>query len=763
VAHRKTFGVVQRLPVAHRKTFDGAERLPLRRPQGATIPRLFPPVVSLYAFATFLGAALLFLVEPMAAKSLLPVFGGSAGVWVASLVFFQSVLVAGYAYAHLLARRLSLRKTAILHGVVVLVATLLLPWRGHEGFALAGLARLPPTAQVLGALVGSVGAPFFVLAATGPLLQRWFAAPPLGRDPYPLYAVSNASSLAGLLAYPSLFERYLPLAGIPDAEHGLTQHGVWSGAFVVFAAVVLACAANTARAAPAPSDGVVSAVPSERLAPSLATWRARLTWCALGAVPASAMLGTTQALSTDVASVPLLWVLPLAVYLVSFVVAFSGRSGAPTRASSWAAPALVLGVAASQSMAVRTDPRVALPLYLAALFAVGVLCHGRLAARRPPAGDLTGFYLWIAVGGALGTVLAGIVAPLVFRSVVEYPLALVLSCLAVPSAARGAETRAFALARRALPAVLAAAAAALFVVAEARSPMAGYTILSERTFFGVLRVRDAPGLKFRATAGPHAGEETSLPMHGLYHGTTLHGTQVLRPGRPPTPTTYYHPSGPIGRAFDALRADPLRPPLREVGIIGLGVGSLAAYARPGERFTFFEIDPAVVRIARDPALFSFLQECKGTVDVIVRDGRVALQSEPDGKFDLLVVDAFSSDAIPVHLLTREALALDLSKVASEGLVAFHLTSNFFALAPVVAEAAASLGADGLYWDDEEVSVAQLVTAKQPSRWALVARDSAALSSIAGRSAWVPLATQRRAEGERRLWTDRYSSPLSALR
>jgi hypothetical protein len=478
------------------------------------------------------------------------------------------------------------------------------------------------------------------------------------------------------------------------------------------------------------------------------------------------MLGTTQALATDVASFPLLWVLPLATYLVTFVVAFAGRTRALTRVSSWAAPGLVMCVAASQSfesMSVRADPRIALPLYLATLFAVGVLCHGRLAEQRPPAADLTGFYLWIAVGGAFGALLSGIVAPLVFPSIVEYPLALVLACLAMPSGTpRKGDARATRVVRRGLPLALAAAAAALFVAGAVRSPLAGHTLLSVRTFFGVLRVRDAPGPKFLATAGPHAGEEMSLPMHGLYNGTTLHGTQVMRPGKPPAPTTYYHPSGPIGRAFEALRADPQRPPLRRVGIVGLGVGSLAAYAKPGERFTFFEIDPAVVRIAEDSALFSFLHDCTGTVDVVVGDGRIALQAEPDGEFDLLVIDAFSSDAVPIHLLTREALALDLRKTSSGGLVAFHLSSNFFALAPVVAEAAASLGVEGIYWDDEDLSTAQIVTAKQPSRWALVARDSRALSSIVGRYPWVPLATQRGPEGERPLWTDRYSSPLSVL-
>jgi hypothetical protein len=761
----------------------------------------------LYGFATFLGAALLFLVEPMAAKALLPVLGGTAGVWTVSLVFYQAALLAGYAYAHVAARFLSVRHTAILHAGVIAVAALLLPWRGP---AVAGPGNLPPSLWVLGALASSVGAPFFVLAATGPLLQRWMTAASAARDPYPLYAISNTSSLAALIAYPWLVERYLPLAalpGSPEQGHALTQHGLWSGAFLVFAALVLTCAAVAARS------------PHARSQPSDATsvsWRQRAAWAGLSAIPAAAMMGTTQVLTTDVASVPLVWVLPLGIYLVSFVVAFAAPGRVPMRLASGAVAVLVLAVLASQWIALRPDPRLAIPLYLAALFAVGVLCHGRLAEQRPPAREATELYLFVAAGGAAGSLACGLLAPLVFRSVAEYPLALILACLARPAqgwrprlaSAKGkvferhgwaidlvlvmgltlvvkvlhatmdssagepsnhsllAEALAACTACAVLairPVAFAAGVALLFATAAQRNPLVGHDLLTVRNFFGVLRVKDAPGPVFMPRAGPNAGHEVRLPMHELYHGTTLHGIQVMRSSQMRLPTTYYYPSGPIGRLVAGLRAGPDAAALAQVGIIGLGVGSLAAYAEPGEHFTFFEIDPAVVQIARDPALFSYLRDCEGTADVMVSDGRIALAGEPDGRFGLLVIDAFSSDAVPVHLLTREALALALRKLRPGGLVTFHLSSGFFDLSPVVAEAAASLDKEGLYWDDVELSPVEAVTAKQPSRWAVVASDPAALAPLQGTGPWVPLASQRRKRGGPWLWTDRYSSPLAALR
>jgi hypothetical protein len=659
-----------------------------------------------YPIAAFLGAALLFLIEPMATKALLPRLGGSAAVWSVSLVFFQVVLLAGYAYAHLLSR---LRRGALVHAVVVALAALALPWRGLAPPAWP----LAPPLFVLAALASWVGAPFFTLAATGPLLQRW-----LPGEPYRLYAVGNAGSLLALLLYPLVVERYLSLGA---------QALVWSSAFLLLVALTWACAA---RARAHPVEAAV-AVP----------WRRRLSWLALAAIPSAAMLATTQALTTDVASVPLLWIAPLVVYLGTFIVAF-GMARPPVRWAAMAVAGLVPSVTACQWLIAQPDPHVALPLYLFTLGAIALLCHGRLVQLRPATGGPTEFYLFVAGGGALGAVFCGLVAPLLFRSVVEYPIVLVLACLAIPAA-------------RGVPIGLAPALAAVLLAALA-APGAGHRLFTARSFFGVLRVEDAAGPVFKPSTGPHAGREMRLPLHELFHGTTLHGAQVARPAEARLPTSYYHPSGPIGRVFEGL-------PHREVGVVGLGVGSLAAYAHPGERFTFFEIDPAVVRIARDPRLFTYLADARGTIDVVVADGRVALGALPDGRLDLLVIDAFGSDAVPVHLLTIEALALDLRKVSPAGLVAFHVSSRFFDLAPVLAEAAARLGKEGAFCRDTDLGTVEAITGKRPSDWVIVAADPAVVHAAMGLGAWVPLATQRRTTGGAWLWTDRYSSPLASLR
>ena len=723
----------------------------MRSPPERDLPTLF----ALYSVAVALGAALLFLIEPMEAKALLPELGGSPGGWTGSLVFYQTALLAGYAYAHGLVRSLTRRQTAIVHVVAVAGAALVLPWHGPTHLE---HGQMPPSIWILGTLAASVGLPFLVLAATGPLLQRWAVAIPTTRSPYLLYALGNGSSLAALFAYPALLERYLPLTAPLGAspETGPTQHGAWSCAFLVFAFLILACAAQTALAPGAQ-------MPARRSFDRSTSLRQRVTWVALAALPSAAMLSTTQALATDVASVPLLWVGPVAVYLVSFIVAFAAPGRFPVWVASWATVALVLGIAGSQWITDRPNPVVALPLYLATLLAIGLQCHARLAEQRPPAGSVTSFYLWIAVGSAAGSFSCGLIAPLVFRSVAEYPLTLVLACLVAPATSQGGNPRSHRLWRvvrnRAVPVMVALS----FLAIAVRNRLAGHELLEVRTFFGVLRVRDASGPAFIPLGGPHQGQEVRLPLRELYHGTTLHGVQVTRPSLLHLPTTYYHPSGPIGRVFTALRADPKRSPLlAHVGVLGLGVGSLAAYAKSGERFSFFELDPEVARIASDPKLFSFLSDCEGHVEIVIGDGRIALANEPDATFGLLVVDAFSSDAVPVHLLTREAVELALRKLWPGGLVAYHLSSNFFDLSPVMAEAAASLGKEGVYWDDEALSPTEVATAKQPSRWAVLAADPGALVPLKGADGWVPLTSRRRLRGGPWLWTDRYSSPLAAL-
>jgi hypothetical protein len=758
-----------------------------------------PPLVrAAFISATSLGAALLFLVEPMVAKALLPWLGGTAAVWTVSLVFFQSALLAGYLYAHLLAR-LPVRRMAIVHGALAAVAAVLLLARGTVPH---GPVTEPPALWILGTLAATIGLPFAILAATGPLLQRWLADAG-GKDPYRLYAVSNASSLAALLAYPLLVERALPLAGFAGtASHGLTQNALWAGGFVVFVALVVVCGVRAARAARGVKARAGKVKASDR--PTAPGWAQRARWVFWSFVPAAAMLAITQALTTDVAAVPLLWVLPLSVYLLTFVLAFGRPERVPLGILSWTTPALALGLAATQWLSSRPPVPLALTVYLAALFSVGLLCHGRLARERPPAGALTNFYLALAFGGALGSVFCGLLAPLLFRSVAELPIALALACLCrlpdpigpqirwraalldaglvvalaivvvLVHAAVGPGASAWArsgpvevaavsiacallmLRRRAF----AAGVALVFVVAAAIGPMSGYDLFVTRSFFGVLRVKNAPGLPFMTEEGP-AARRMQFPMHELYHGTTMHGIQVRTGDQSELlPTAYYHAAGPIGRAIAGLRARPGHPRLDDVAVVGLGVGVLAAYGLAGERFTFFEIDRAVERIARDPGLFSYLQHTRAQAEVLIADGRLGLAEQADGRFDLIVMDAFSSDAAPVHLLTEEALAVVLAKLRPDGVVAYHLSSNYFELAPVVAEAAAVLGKEGLYWYDQDLGQAALAVGKLPSCWVVVAREAGVLAAIRGTGPWTPLSGQRRAGA---LWTDRRSSPLAALK
>jgi hypothetical protein len=742
-------------------------------------------VRTVFVVATSLAAALLFLVEPMVAKALLPWLGGSAAVWTVSLVFFQSALLAGYLYAHLVSRWPARRAVAVHVGLAALSALVLLA----RGTVPHGPVSESPPLWILGTLIATIGLPFVVLSATGVLLQRWLAQMEGGRDPYRLYAASNASSLAALLAYPLIVERALPLAGFAGtSSRGVTQNGLWAGGFVVLVVLLGVCGARVRGAAP---------VAGKRTS---ITWAQRGRWMFWSFVPAAAMLAITQALTTDVAAVPLLWVLPLSVYLITFVVAFGRPERVPVRVLSWTTPALVLGVAATQWLTSRPPVGLALVLYLLALFSVALLCHGRLARDRPPASALTSFYLAVATGGALGSVFCGLLAPVLFDTVAELPIALALACLCRLDEPLGPRSRgraalldvglvvAFAVAvvlvhaavgprapsvafevaavslacsslavrRRAF----AAAVALVFVLATSIGPMSGYDVLVTRSFFGVLRVKNSPGIPFMTEEGPNA-QRMQFPMHELYHGTTMHGVQ-LRTGEQSDrlPTAYYHPAGPIGRVFDGLRARPGHPQLDDVAVVGLGVGVLAAYGGPGERFTFFEIDREVERIARDPNLFSYLQLSQARAMVMIDDGRLGLAAQADGRFDLIVMDAFSSDAVPVHLLTEEALATVLAKLGPDGLAAFHLSSTFFDLAPVVAEAAAALGKEGLYWYDQDLSPAALAVGKLPSCWVVIAREPSALAAVRPTGPWTPLAQHRRAGA---LWTDRRSSPLAALK
>lgn len=727
-----------------------------------------------YALTLFASAALMFAIQPLAGRAVLPALGGTAAVWAACLLFFQTMLLAGYAWAHLVTARWPPARQRAAHLLLLLAgAAWLPPGVGGAGAAELATSRWPAAALFLH-LLAQLGLPVMALAATAPLLQRWYSQTDRAdaADPYFLYAASNAGSLLALLAYPFLIEPWLGLR---------MQRLAWASGYAGFIALILGAAWLAARHAG--GGNVVSSEENQEGSPEPAPpnlpLRQVARWLALAAVPSSLSLGVTLHVTTDIAATPLLWVLPLAVYLTTYVLAFA-RGGA--RWTKWADRALPFAaVAVAFSLVtMATEPAWLLGLvHLLALFLAGVVCHGRLAAERPPPRHLTAFYLALAAGGALGGLFNALIAPLVFSRALEYPLALVLACalrpgrgpgrpwmadlawttgvlcaavaVAVgpvwfPGRVPGGATTLRLLA--AVPCVLAVCwpnarrrvalglGAVLFFHPWLNDTLRGGARY-ERSFFGVTRVTQDPAQTRRQ----------------IVHGNTIHGAQWLDPDRRHEPLTYYHREGPLGDVFAWLHAHRAQP---RVGVVGLGAGTMAAYGRAGEAWTFFEIDPGVLRVARDPNRFTYLADTEADVRVVMGDARVRLAAEPDGAFDLLALDAFSSDAIPVHLLTREAFELYLRKLAPGGILAVHTSNRYAHLEPVLAAAARELGlAARLAIDaqDEEFE-----TGKFASDWILLTRPDTNLFPALDRGPWVPLE-----DDGRPAWTDDRASVRSVLR
>jgi SAM-dependent methyltransferase len=754
-------------------------------------------LVPLHVAAVFLGAWQLFLVQPMAAKLLLPHLGGSPAVWNTCALVFQALLLAGYLYAHVLTRRLAPGAQVLAHAAVLALPFAALPVGLPGGWIDPGTGS--PIAWTAGALILGFGAPFAALATTGPLLQRWFSTSGhvRARDPYFLYAASNAGSLGALAAYPLIVEPAFRLGA---------QRALWSAGYVLWALLVGACA-WAARGARAESPAAAAPEPRARRREGAAAdpaWRRIGRWMLLAFVPSSLMLGATQYLTTDVAVFPLLWIVPLASYLLSFVLVFSGRSTGTPRA--WGFALAGLAAAAALSFWALNRPWVWLIVILHPLvvFAAGMMAHGRLAAERPEPARLTGFFLAIAAGGALGGVFNALVAPLVFPIVVEYPLVLVLACLLRPPpepgvssragarlldlalplglglAALGLEKLATAMRSESVFAVLAVQAlvpcavllafmrrplrfalglAALLAIGGFQTTLRGRLVHVERTFYGVHRVLEKPGPPFRETAADGTSRVFEVPFRRLYHGGTRHGQQALDERFRRIPSSYFHPTGPIGQVFRRCGAGGR---LARVGVIGLGVGSLAAYAEPGRDFTFFELDPAVVRIARDPQMFTFLSEDAPSARFVVGDGRLQLAQEPPGSFDLIVVDAFSSAAIPAHLLTREALEIYRDRLAPGGLIALHVTNQNLDIGKVVDAIAATLALSGLAISDEIESAQELLEGKDASSWVVLAREPGALDPLRADPRWQRVPAGDAPPARRYVWTDDYSNVVSVL-
>ena len=725
-------------------------------------PRLHPGTAGLFMATTFTASALLFVIQPMFAKMALPHLGGSPSVWNTCVLFFQTVLLLAYLYAHLSVRWLGPRTQAISHIALLMLPLVVLPVQVPAGGPPAGES---PTWWLLRMMSLTVGLPFLVLATMAPLLQRWYATLPVrsAADPYFMYSASNLGSMLALLAFPFLLE---PIFGVRVQAFG------WTGGYVLLVILASACAI-TARKYGRELPPVAATDAGDRGL----TLRRRAWWVLLAFVPSSLMLGVTTHISTDLAAVPLLWIVPLSLYLATFILAFSPRrsflSGFVVRALP------LLALAAVASVVIRVNSPYLILLHLAAFFAAALVCHDRLADDRPPASHLTEFYLWLSVGGVLGGIFNTLVAPSVFNGIYEYPLVLALGCLLRPPLASTRRLEPWPLfavtfitpfalfatlwLAGAAPAnsfrdgavIIVIVIGAFWAVFRRREPfnglilgiallvlagfgaLPGNVLFADRSFFGVMKVID----------GPEPGR------HVLQHGTTLHGTEDVRIPGTCQPLSYYHRNGPIGEFFSLAGTR-----LRSVAVIGLGTGALACYAAPGQRMTFFEIDPMIERIARDPLLFTYLQNTRGEIEITIGDGRKLMEQLPPGSQDLIIVDAFSSDSVPVHLMTREALRAYIARLTRDGVVALHVSNRYLDLEAVLEATIAADGLSGIARRDKTVPGGEENEGRTASHWVLIARHPTALAMIEGQSGWRRLEDSGRASA----WTDDYSNILDAL-
>lgn len=722
----------------------------------------------LYTATIFLSAFLLFVVQPLAAKIMLPDFGGSSLVWNTSMVFFQALLLAGYLFTHLGVKRLGVRRHAILQLVVFAIALLFMPL-GVEVEQFDSAVDSPIWA-VLATLFWSVGIPYFALATTAPIIQKWFSKikNPTSGDPYYLYAASNVGSLSGLLCYPFVVEPFWPVE---------QQQIGWSVSFALLVGLILtACWVLFAATEASVSDetGAEETVDVDSI-----SWKRRGIWVLYTFIPSSLMLGVTTYITTDIAAVPLLWIVPFVLYLTTYVLAFSRRDYLSLEFSSKLVPAVVafLLITGLQKLApVRTMPALFIAGHLFAFFILAYVCHAEVAERRPVPQHLTEFYLWLSLGGVLGGIFNGIVAPVAFDTSVEYRAVVVLAAVVLPAryylrfgwrelAVDDGDGRLVGLAGFALAAIAAAIAmtgdwliltSLLFVGAllasswEPRSfgyacVVFGVVFLSnpsspekavierERSYYNELAVTETAGTRF------------------LESGVTSHGGQVQGSEYAQTPLLYYVPDSPVERVIRGV-SDRYEAP--DIGVVGLGTGCLAAYLTPGQRMVFYEIDPAVVDMARHH--FTFMEKSKGDVRVEIGDARKQLRQQKGQRFRLLVLDAFSSDAIPTHLVTREAVELYTRRLRDPGVLLFHISNQYLDLRPVLGSIGRSLGLD-VYVATFDPETRPYPA--RPSAWVLMAREGSKPFPGFEKSRW---GEWRRVDPDA-MWTDQYSDILDVFR
>jgi SAM-dependent methyltransferase len=676
----------------------------------------------LYALTIVVSAFLLFQVQPVIAKIILPWFGGSAAVWTTCMLFFQTVLVLGYLYAHATVRYLRPRVQMMLHVALLLVSAVVLPI--YPGAWLKPSGTGDPVFGILGVLAATVGLPYFLLSTTGPLLQAWYARQYKGAIPYRLFALSNAGSMFALVSYPFLFEPVYTTR---------QQSGMWSIGFGVFIAL---CAFTAIRSG---TSFVAEIAPQEEAAqkPSAAQY---WTWMALAACASTLLLAITNHLSQNVAAIPFLWVLPLSVYLLTFILCFEG-SGWYRRFPYLPLVAVALGsmaYAMAGDLEGNVSIKLLVPLFSMGLFTCCMVCHGELARMKPHPRYLTQFYLSVSVGGAAGGLLVGLVAPHFFNAFYELPVGLVgCAFLVVLVLKQDPELGWFRHWRQPAPLVASALALALavYVGLEIRKEERNARLLV-RNFYGGLRVKDS---------GPITAQDS---VRTLIHGTINHGEEYLNPTKRDIPITYYGGGSGVAQAVrDRQKSGPIR-----IGVIGLGTGTMAAFGKPGDYIRFYEINPLVPRIARGE--FYFVPDSKAKVEIAMGDARLSLEREQPENFDIIVVDAFSSDAIPVHLLTREAMDLYFRHLKPDGILVVHISNRYLDLQPVLAGEIKEIGKIGRVVDTEDDDTQDLFGAT----WVLIRNPAAGFSpSILNSSS--DLAKARKI----RLWTDDYSNLFQILK
>lgn len=731
-------------------------------------------VLLVYTAAIFVSALLLFSVQPLFAKMVLPRLGGSPAVWSVAMVFFQSLLLAGYVYAHLLMRINNRLVVILLHLALLILAFATLPLAIAAGFG------EPPTSGyaiwLLGLFVASIGLPFFALAANNPLLQAWFVRTghPDGADPYFLYASSNVGSFLALLSYPFVFEPVFTLR---------TQNLIWTGGYGLLIVLIAACGVLLLRS-PAAVLANGAMADNDAPAPSLST---RARWVFLAAVPSGLLIAVTAHISTDVAAAPLLWVLPLSLYLLTWVLVFQSRPLLPHKWVLLAQPVAIAGVIVLLAVGGEQNLLLTLGGHQIFFFVIAMACHGELARTRPDARYLTGFYVALSFGGMIGGLFAGLIAPNVFSWVAEYPILIVLAALCrpsrderwprvsgllwllavaialvliVPSQMKGEafdwfeEHRVYVAGGVAVAGMLLAlafntarfklaAVAALALVLVRVYPADDGRVDTVRSFFGVHKIVTTASGRY----------------HVLMHGTTIHGAQKFAnaDGTPvggrPEPISYYHKDGGIGQAISAIRARKGAP--LKVAVIGVGSGTLACAAERGETWKFFEIDQAMVDTARDPKYFSYVRNCQPDFMPVIGDARLTFAREPDGLYDLIIVDAYSSDAIPIHLATQEAMKIYKDKLGPQGAVLMHVSNRHLELASVVVGIANANGLKSWVFDEDSGRDDEYIFA---TNVVVSARGEADVGALASSDKW----EETEARASQRVWTDDYCNVLGAV-